>query len=88
VTGRPRPGLPRGSRNRGACCWPRSSRCRPRAAAPSPHRPVKDATLLRVARVSRWSRQVIEWIRALFQIALAVAGTLFTVALVQTALAE
>jgi hypothetical protein len=34
------------------------------------------------------SQQVIEWIRALFRIALAVTGTVFTVALAQAALAE
>jgi hypothetical protein len=34
------------------------------------------------------SQQVIEWIRALFRIALAAVGTVFTVALAQAALAE
>ena len=34
------------------------------------------------------SQQVIEWLRTLFRIALAVAGTVFTVALAQAVLAE
>jgi hypothetical protein len=34
------------------------------------------------------SQQVIEWFRALFRIALAVAGTVFTVALAQAAAAK